>query len=464
MPHANDPGGFTARRVGPGPGRAPSRRIAQAPSRDAPARPRLRHMADGLWWLPSLLVFGAAAVAIAGGVVGLRRLGARRERAALDVGRALEVRAKGLIVQADTAVREADREVAFAEAQFGAATARDVRDALETARARLREAFLLQQRLDDAHRDTAAERRSWSARIVDLCESALGAIDETEAALAARRRAERGVGADLPALREDAAGLADRRAGATAAIERLGTRFAPSALGSAHAASVRVDAALAEATAALDDAERRLAGSEPAADALATVADRLDRAGRDLAAIEGIELELAAAQADAAAEAAALDAELVAARTERDAQDDADAGAALGAAVGDASAVMAARAEVAGDPFAERDRLRAARDRLEVARAAARNAQGRLDGARGALGGAMAIAESQLRVAHAAIERGGPRIGADARTRLAEAERQLVIARQEPDPVAALDAARRATSRASDAEALAAYDTMGDGR
>ena len=136
-------------------------------------------------------------------------------------------------------------------------------------------------------------------------------------------------------------------------------------------------------------------------------------------------------------------------------------GAALGAAIGEASAVMAARVEVAGDPFAQRDRLRAARDRLEVARAAARNAQGRLDGARGALGGAIAIAESQLRVARAAIDRGGPRIGADARTRLAEAERQLVIARQEPDPVAALDAARRATSRASDAEALAAFDGTG---
>jgi hypothetical protein len=418
-------------------------------------------MAEGLWWLPSLLVFGATAVAIAGGVVGFRRLGVRRERAALDDGRALEARAKGLIVQADTAVREAEREVAFADAQFGAATARQVRDALETARVRLHEAFLLQQRLDDAVAHSAAERRAWSSHIVDLCESALHAIHETDAALAARRRAERGVGADLPALREDAALLARRRADASAAIERLATRFAPSALGTAHAASVRVDAALGEATAALDDAERRLARSEPAAEVIAVVADRLDRAARDLADIEGAELELAAAQADAAEEAAALDAELAAARGERDAQDDADAGAALGTAIGEASAVMAARVEVAGDPFAQRDRLRTARDRLEVARAAARNAQGRLDGARGALGGAIAIAESQLRVARAAIDRGGPRIGADARTRLAEAERQLVIARQEPDPVAALDAARRATSRASDAEALAAFDGMG---
>ncbi|KRE20994.1 hypothetical protein [Agromyces sp. Soil535] len=421
-------------------------------------------MADGFWWLPSLVVFGATAMAVVVGVVGFRRVGVRRERAALDEGRALEVRAKGLIVQADTAVREADREVAFAEAQFGAVVARDVRDALETARARLREAFLLQQRLDDAEHHTAAERRSWSARIVDLCESALRAIGEAEAALTARRRVERDASEGVPALREDAARLARRRDAAAAALDRLATRFSPSALGQAHGASSRLDAALAGAAASLDEVERRLARSEPAAELLGDAADLFGRASRDLAQVEGAELELAAAQAGAAEAAAALDGELVAARQERDRQEDAAAQAALGAAIGEASAILAARADAAADPFADRDRLRAARDRLEVARATARNAQGRLDGARGALGGAIAIAESQARVARAAIERGGARIGADARTRLAEAERQLVIARQEPDPVAALDAARRAASRASDAEALASFDTMGGGR
>lgn len=438
--------------------------VGRNPSRFRPGRPRLPHMPDGLWWLPSLLVFGAAAVALVAGVAGFRRLGARRERAELGDVRALEVRAKGLIVQADNAVRDADREVAFAEAQFGPAVAREVRAALETARGRLHEAFLLQQRLDDAAPAAAASRRSWSTRIVDLCESALQELGAAEGALAARRRAERGARSDVPALREDAARLERRRVEAEAGLERLGTRFAPSALGVAHAASVRADSALAGAVAALDTAQRQLAGTEPAADTLATAADLLDRAARDLAVVEGVELDLAAAQEDAATQAAALDADLVAARGERDGLQDADAQAALGTAIGEASAVMAARADVAGDPFADRDRIGAARDRLEVARAAARSAQGRLDGARGALGGAIAIAESQARVARAAIDRGGQRVGADARTRLAEAERQLVIARQEPDPVAALDAARRAAARANDAEALAAYDTLGDGR
>jgi hypothetical protein len=63
-------------------------------------------------------------------------------------------------------------------------------------------------------------------------------------------------------------------------------------------------------------------------------------------------------------------------------------------------------------------------------------------------------------VAHSAMERARAFVGADARTRLAEAERQLGIARREADPVSALDAARRAAARASDAEALAHFAAL----
>jgi hypothetical protein len=47
--------------------------------------------------------------------------------------------------------------------------------------------------------------------------------------------------------------------------------------------------------------------------------------------------------------------------------------------------------------------------------------------------------------------------GAGSRTKLAEAKRELVIAENESDPVAALDAARRAQNRARDADDLARY-------
>ena len=52
-------------------------------------------------------------------------------------------------------------------------------------------------------------------------------------------------------------------------------------------------------------------------------------------------------------------------------------------------------------------------------------------------------------------------VGADARTRLAEAQRQLMLAQNESDPVNALDIARRAQTDARDADALAKYSAGG---
>jgi hypothetical protein len=420
-------------------------------------------MTGGLDLLPSLVVFGSAAVLVAAGVVGFRRLGVRRERLDATAARELETRAKVRLVRADDAVRDAQREVRFVEAQFGAEAARELGGAVERAAGWLREAFVLQQRLDDAEAHTAAERRTWSARIEGLCDSIEGVLGAAAADLSARRAAERGAVDDAPALRDRAAALARRRAEADAALARLADRFTPAALAEAHRGADRAGRELAAASAALDEADARLAraAGEPARELLSSAAGHLERAAGDLGEVEGVEGALAAAQREAAAEAAGLDEELAAARRERDAHADPDEAAALGAAIGEASVTLGARGELSGDPVTDRDRLRATRDRLEVARAAARASQQRLDGARGALAGALAIAESQLVVARAAVDRGGRRVGADARTRLAEAERQLVMARQEPDPVAALDAARRSAARANDAEALAHYDTLG---
>ena len=99
-----------------------------------------------------------------------------------------------------------------------------------------------------------------------------------------------------------------------------------------------------------------------------------------------------------------------------------------------------------------------AADALEIAVAAARNQQRRLDGARAALAGALVSAHAQLSAASDYIGAHGG--GAGARTRLAEGERELLIARNESDPVAALDAARRAQTHARDADALARYSGL----
>ncbi|QAY73117.1 hypothetical protein ET445_06905 [Agromyces protaetiae] len=424
-------------------------------------------MSDGLWWLPSLVVFAAAAVGLGFLVRAALRAGARRERRELDAGRALEVSAKGLIVRADEAVRDARREVAYADAQFGTARSAPLREAVDRAEALLKDAFILQQRLDDAMPDTAAERRAWSTRISDGCRSAISLVEDALAQVAAARGAERAVPSELPVLAAQLDGLGRRCDAVDATIDRLGEKFAPESLAAARSDAARARAAVDAAKGVLDEAsDLARSGAAPVADKLARAGALAEEAERFASAAERVEPDLAGVVDEARQAAATLEADLASARGERDAltagTDAAEPGVAaaavaLGQVAAEASALLAQAQPALDDPALRRDRLRAAQDRLEVARADARRASGRLDGARQALSGALAIAEGQIRVASGLVDRGRGSVGADARTRLAEAERQLVIARQEPDPVAALDAARRAAACAADAEALARY-------
>jgi hypothetical protein len=110
------------------------------------------------------------------------------------------------------------------------------------------------------------------------------------------------------------------------------------------------------------------------------------------------------------------------------------------------------------NPAADLVRLRMAMDGLDMTRSAARNRQLRLENARDALAGALLAARSQIAVTRDYITARADRVGAPARTRLAEAERQLTLAEAEADPVTALDTARRSMTLATDADALARYD------
>lgn len=125
----------------------------------------------GLWWVPSLVVFGTAtviAVAITLAVKASRRRAIAAGRIvdprpeSLDQ---LEIRAGQALVSADESVRRGAQELDFAVAQFGDDATRQFAATLESARTTLREAFRLRQRLSDEVPDTDGERRRWSERI-----------------------------------------------------------------------------------------------------------------------------------------------------------------------------------------------------------------------------------------------------------------------------------------------------------
>jgi hypothetical protein len=420
--------------------------------------------------IPSLIVF---AVVIVGLIVGLSALRRRaRRRIAPQIGHApARVEVSELIrsaniqlVQMDDAIRDAEEELQFAAAEFGAESTHEFADAIRTAKSRASEAFTLKQRLDDSVPDTEQKQREWSKRILALSDSAHALVTAQSRAVERRRRQETTAPESLRRVRDD---IASGRARLGATRELLATveaQFAPDAVAPVAGS---VDAA----SAAFDEAEQLADQAEQSrgATALAPVAAQVQAAEsafrRGSGLLEGVErmrdsLDAAITARDEAVVAAR--AQLTEAARLRETIEDP-------AAVADIVAASSTLTDVATTaenrrpphPTADLDALTAAAARLDETLAVARTAQQRLDSARSALVGALQIAESHIGAASAFIAARRSGVGTDARTRLAAAERELSLARLEADPVAALDGARRAATLATDADALARYDVGG---
>lgn len=405
---------------------------------------------------------GTVAVAFAAltvtGVVLLARRARRNAKAPLpgrtDAGVAL--------VRADDAVRAAADDHAFALAQFGEDRTRSFAGALEQARADLEKAFALQQRLDDAEPEGENRRKGWAKSIRALADRARETVQTEAARFADLRRSEASAPETLRLIRTQLSSVEARTPAAKKVLAELRAGYLESAVAPVADNLEAAEKAVAAARAAADEADAAIAASRVTAvtDALTTAQQRGREAAMLLDAIEHRRDELAAAVAEIATLAAEQKQALERARALRDAPPDPDSSAAVNDAIAALEGELAAIGSSGKrDPVTELDRLVDADDALDVAMSAAHNQQRRLDGARGALAGALVSARAQISSVEDFIgSRGG---GAGSRTKLAEAKRELVVAENESDPVAALDAARRAQNRARDADDLARYAGAG---
>jgi hypothetical protein len=398
-----------------------------------------------------------AALTVAGVVLLTRR--ARRNANAPLPGR---TDAGVALVRADDAVRAAADDLAFAQAQFGEDRVRDFARALEAARADLDKAFALQNRLDDAEPEGENRRKGWAKSIRALADRARETVQAEAARFAELRRGEASAPETLKLIRAQLAGVEQRTPAAEKVLAELRTSYVEPAVAPVADNLDAAAKAVAAARAAADEADAAIAASRVTAvtDALETAQRRGREAAALLDAIEHRRDELAAAVAEITELAAQQEQALEQARALRDAPPDPDSSAAVNDAITGLEGELATIGSSGKrDPVTELDRLVDADDSLDVAVSAARNQQRRLDGARGALAGALVSARAQISSVEDYIgSRGG---GAGSRTKLAEAKRELVIAENESDPVAALDAARRAQNRARDADDLARYAGAG---
>lgn len=397
---------------------------------------------------------------IAGFVVLFRRRGDRGIRAAgpNDLG-SLTRRAGSLLVAVDDALRDADQELGYAIAQFGADRARPYAAALTEARAKVTEAFRLRQLLDDSVPDSDRERREWTLQVIALCEQAQRGLGTQDREFAALRALEVNAAGTLDDVRRRLADAQTRLGTARATLADLRARYDDAVVA---AVAGHPEAAERELTQAASLADAAAPGiSQTGVNAVATTLLEsglaVQRADALLDAVDRTARDLTAASAALDTLRSTTETDLTEARAQVDTAPDADTGQAIIDAI--AATEKALRSADGSNPVADLDAIGDAVADLDLALKGARNQAQRLEHARTAYAGTLVSAQNQISAAKDFIRTHGG--GAEARTRLAEADRQVALAAAAADPVEALDTIRRAVTLARDADALARYDTMG---
>ncbi|WP_314646580.1 hypothetical protein [uncultured Microbacterium sp.] len=383
----------------------------------------------------------------------------RDEEALAEQDADLARQAEQALVAADERIRTTSDELAFAEAELGGSLTADLKKALDAVRTHLREAFQLHQLNHDEIPDTPEELRRRNARIVQLCDWAQDLLDEKTGVLAESIAKVRRAPEIVAKVRADAASLQERIPATTAAIERLSARYSPSAMMQITASAREAEQLIAFATHGASVSERRRAArqNEEANLALETATEATRRAANLLDAVEDFEIEALRAESTLAEVVADSRSDLIAARTAPPVPAVAEAVTALQ----DALSSLTPSGEP-NDPFAELSHLRAANTALDDAIAKARHRAENPLPSLAQVQHALDDADRQLGVARGLIAGHRGWIGADARTRLAEAERLRVdvsdLLPAEDTREQALLGARRVAHLASEALQLAQRD------
>lgn len=381
----------------------------------------------------------------------------QEEQAAQDAS--LARRAETSLVAADERIRTATDELAFAEAELGASLTKDLKTALDAVRTHLREAFQLHQLNHDEIPDTDEELRTRNARIVQLCEWAEDLLDEKTAALADSIARVRRAPEVRAKVRSDAEALTARLPQARSIVERLATRYADSAVHQIQNSANEAEQLIAFAKHGADVAERRRAAqqNEEANLALETATEAIRRVGALLDAVEDFEIEALRAESTLAEVVADSRGDIIAARTAPKVPAVTSATADLEKAL-DALSPAGSR----NDPFAELTQLRSANTALDDAIA---KAQYRIQNPLPSISQvqhSLDDADRQLGVARGLISGHRGWIGADARTRLSEAERLRIdipeLIQAEATREQALNGSRRVAQLAAEALQLAQHD------
>ncbi|RNE63612.1 TPM domain-containing protein [Cryobacterium tepidiphilum] len=427
----------------------------------------------GVFWL----------IVVAAIVIGAIIFFARRGKKAAAVSKApagpppvptdtLRQRAGRALVETDDAVKTSEQELGFAVAAYGTDSTAPFRTALATAKGQLRDAFTLQQKLDDAVPDTEAQQRDWYQQIIALCEKANDELDEQAEAFDQLRALEKNAPAAAASVAQEADAVEPGIADAEKKVHALAAGYSDAAVATVADNPEQARERLVFARDTLEKAQASLAGGDTstAAVGIRAAEEAVDQAKLLVQAVDTLGASLQKAAQGVMATIADLETDLVSARAlvsgNRVPVD--AAGGISGVVATTQHVVDEAKSALASgktNPLDLVQRLQEANTRMDAVLKGVRDAEVQAQRTREALNQTFISADSRVSAAEDFITARRGAVGPEARTRVAEARRLLGQAQAEArtDPARALTTANRANSLAADAAQLAQDDVAGFG-
>ena len=372
----------------------------------------------------------------------------------------LERRAASALVQTDDAIKTSAQELGFAKAQFGDAATAEFEEALATAKANLDEAFTLKQQLDDATPDSEPDTRAWNERIIALCEQSNAMLDDKAADFDELRKLEQNAPEALARVQGEKAKAEASLDSAAAALQTLRSAYAPEALATIADNPEQARQRLAFAGEQLVVAEAAIGAGKggEAAVGIRAAEEAVGQAELLEDAIGKLASDLAAGERSAVELIAELEQDVVTAGALPDA--DGRVAATIAATTQQIEAAKANLASPAKRPLVTLKSLESANEQIDALVKGIRDAEAQAQRARQMVGQLIMQAQAQVSTAEDYITARRGAVGAQARTRLAEAGASLVRAQQlqTSDPEQAMQHAQRADQLAGQAIQLAQSD------
>ncbi|XAS66238.1 TPM domain-containing protein [Micrococcaceae bacterium Sec5.7] len=374
----------------------------------------------------------------------------------------LRKKSGSLLIEADDSIKSSEQELGFAQAQYGDSAVGNFTKALQEAKGHMSESFKLQQQLDDHIPDTEEQQRSWLGEIIRRSEAALASLQEQKADFDSLRELEKNAPQALAAVSAGAKEADAKIANAEQSLATLRAKYADSALVQVSDNITQAKERLAFVQNATATAQEKLAGGEGSLaavavraseeslhqtnvliDAITKVSGSLDEARNGLETAV-VETSQDLAQAKAMIESGAHP-ELA------------------GPVAGVVAALAQVKSEIQGgkiDPIATLQRVEAAHQSLDQSLTGIRDQQDQARRAQASLQQTIMAAQAQISATsdYITARRGG--VGTEARTRLAESQRNLdyALSISRTDPVTALTYAQQAHALAAQAAQLAQSD------